>query len=585
MKFYFSSFFFLLFSPLIVFSQSWAWGKSFKATPPKNVNVSLACDTNGNVYLHGRIINFGPDSSHYADYTDESVASLYIVKYNSNGKLIWKKYSELTKDVYEESANLVSDVSGNLYISGIFQDSITFDSVKLMGKKTYPFPSEKFEYLKTWNNGFVFKFNSAGKILWAKKIWGDSLDGSILGTIDNNGNFYLAGAFSGRLVLNERDTIRSDKFVFFVAKFDQEGRFIWSEKPASLSNGCGMGCAGIISDSKGNIYLTGSFNSAISIGQFKINAPVKDMYIVKFDPSGNVIWVRQSTSLKKITNYHPNVFGITKDKFDNIYITGSCGDSVKFWENVISNKNQHAKPFLVKYNQDGIACWAIESGSVKDRNSWCGYSVFADDSDRVYICGGIHNWQYVSNDTTNIYIDSSNKISSIFSNGEAFSFFEQYNAANGKLQYANILPGGDAEITNITGTHSAKYIYTGGILRTQLDFGNDTIEGSYVARYKPYKNTLKSYAPLVKVNCGDITVDNVFTPPYQFIWGYCLKTFDLVINDKWGKKLFECDNINLYWDGKFNGMPQAAGLYSYIIKAVLEDGTIINKTGQFELKR
>ena len=57
------------------------------------------------------------------------------------------------------------------------------------------------------------------------------------------------------------------------------------------------------------------------------------------------------------------------------------------------------------------------------------------------------------------------------------------------------------------------------------------------------------------------------------------------IFDRWGNLMFETNNIDLGWDGSYNGTPQPFGVYIYEIQAVTSDGTIFSKAGNLTLIR
>ncbi|MCW5906252.1 MAG: gliding motility-associated C-terminal domain-containing protein [Chitinophagales bacterium] len=48
---------------------------------------------------------------------------------------------------------------------------------------------------------------------------------------------------------------------------------------------------------------------------------------------------------------------------------------------------------------------------------------------------------------------------------------------------------------------------------------------------------------------------------------------DFKIFNRWGEKVFETNNVNDSWDGTYKGEPSANGVYVYVAKVVLADGT------------
>jgi len=57
------------------------------------------------------------------------------------------------------------------------------------------------------------------------------------------------------------------------------------------------------------------------------------------------------------------------------------------------------------------------------------------------------------------------------------------------------------------------------------------------------------------------------------------------IFDRWGVKVFETTDINVGWDGTYNGTPQPFGVYVYEVSAVTSIGVDFQKHGNVTLIR
>lgn len=62
-----------------------------------------------------------------------------------------------------------------------------------------------------------------------------------------------------------------------------------------------------------------------------------------------------------------------------------------------------------------------------------------------------------------------------------------------------------------------------------------------------------------------------------------LKKFEIF--NRWGQKVFSTTNIEEGWDGKYNGEPQAMGVYVYSIEAITKNGTRFTRQGNVTLVR
>ena len=82
-------------------------------------------------------------------------------------------------------------------------------------------------------------------------------------------------------------------------------------------------------------------------------------------------------------------------------------------------------------------------------------------------------------------------------------------------------------------------------------------------------------------NFKDIEIPNVFTPNndgkndifYLEGWDVCIQTFEMLIYDRWGVKIFESTNVNVDWDGRLlSGTEAIDGTYYYIFNITNVNG-------------
>ena len=101
-------------------------------------------------------------------------------------------------------------------------------------------------------------------------------------------------------------------------------------------------------------------------------------------------------------------------------------------------------------------------------------------------------------------------------------------------------------------------------------------------------NGCEDYSDIATVNMVPITqlfIPNTFTPNGDdhnelfVIKGYNIITYNLKVFNKWGEQLYESDNIEKYWDGKYNNKQVQQGAYYYNIEVLGEDREIFIKTG------
>lgn len=180
---------------------------------------------------------------------------------------------------------ITSDAAGNTYTVGNYSDSIRFGESVLQTKFSY--------------TGFIAKHDAGGKFLWAKNL-SDYNDVQARGiTADRQGNIYVCGRFEGSSVIIGKDTLVDTSHWTldngFVAKYDLEGNPLWATAISSKRFYKGMTI-----DDAGNVYAAG-------------------IDVVKFDPSGKVIWSRQFNPW----GYPFTESGVAVDEHGKTYISGS----------------------------------------------------------------------------------------------------------------------------------------------------------------------------------------------------------------------------------------------------------------------
>lgn len=88
-----------------------------------------------------------------------------------------------------------------------------------------------------------------------------------------------------------------------------------------------------------------------------------------------------------------------------------------------------------------------------------------------------------------------------------------------------------------------------------------------------------------------IYVPNAFTPngdgvnDVLIVYGTALSTIKLMIYNQWGKQVYISTDLTKGWDGILQSGKAPAGIYTYALEAVMQDGQKVSKTGTFTLIR
>src|SRR5688572_760606 len=349
-------------------SGNMLWAKSAGGNST-DLPMGIATDVYGNVYITGYFkspnISFGSTI-----LTNAGNNEFYIVKYDAAGNSQWaKRAGGILRD---EGRAITTDASGNVYVTGMFFSStINFGSTTL---------------INTNNTGsgdaFTVKYDITGNVVWAKSSGGNAEEGPEAICVDANGNVFITGYFNsnpanfGAISLLKAGSITD----MFIVKYDALGNVLWAKN--SLGSHNSAQGSGIVIDVSGNICVAGGFIGSVNFGAtFLTTAGGTDIFLVKFDATGNEIWAKSSGA-----SNHESASDLSSDANGNLYITGSfLSSSISFGSSVLLNASSSSDFFVACYNSTGDAIWGKNAGgNLAD----VGYSIVTGFSGKVYITGG-----------------------------------------------------------------------------------------------------------------------------------------------------------------------------------------------------
>jgi len=200
------------------------------------------------------------------------------------------------------------DAAGNSYVVGWYDSpTITFGSITLTNNDN------------TGNSDDLFfvKYDVNGNVVWAKGAGGAGSDDAQSIAVDGSGNIYITGWFSSpTLTIGSTTLINGGLRDIFLVKYDANGNIIW----AKGAGGTGSEDAQSITvDGSGNIYVVGWFNSPTFIlGTTTLtNTGSIDLFLVKYDANGNVIWAKGAIGM-----YDDGATSVAVDGSGNTYVAG-----------------------------------------------------------------------------------------------------------------------------------------------------------------------------------------------------------------------------------------------------------------------
>jgi photosystem II stability/assembly factor-like uncharacterized protein len=305
------------------------------------------------------------------------------------------------------------DASGNIYVAGQFSGSTTIGGITLQGAGSYDI--------------FVAKFNSSGTLQWAKRAGGTG-DDIAFGLAVSGNDIYITGSFTGTANFNTPSSSGSNELVNtgsdgFIAKYNASGDVQWIKR----TGGPGRG----ITLSGTDIYVTGDFagtanfnNPSASGSNELVSAGLSDIYLAKYNTSGDIQWARRGGGTGTEMNY-----GAIVASGSDIYIAAAFESTANF--NTPANNSTNVVTsagsfdiFIAKFNSSGDCQWVRRGGGTNQDFAY-GVAIIGND---VYV-GGV----FLS--TANFNTPSASgsfEITDVL-NGDAF--LVKYNT-NGVIQWA-----------------------------------------------------------------------------------------------------------------------------------------------------
>jgi len=212
---------------------------------------------------------------------------------------------------------------------------------------------------------------------------------------DQEGNVFAAGfMFDYKDVHFGSVTIQASSMFnqAVIVKYDGNGSVLWARSPSA---GDGYVIA-VAADNNGNSFMLGQVSSAsLTIGGTTLtNAtyPNSQYFIAKFDPAGNVLWLRSaggatgylSTSITLVLG----TGGITTDAAGNVYVASNFKSATAtIGSFILNNADATGSSFdilVAKYDPSGNVVWATSAGGAKDDEA---FGITVTPAGSVYIAG------------------------------------------------------------------------------------------------------------------------------------------------------------------------------------------------------
>jgi hypothetical protein len=382
---------------------------------------------------------------------------IFIVKYNSSGIPQWVQKAG-GLGTNDAGSSIALDVLDNIYIAGRFGGTATFGGLT-------PITSTGDDDI------FIAKYSNSGTAQWVQKAGGTGSDGCNSMVLDGSGNIYMTGKITGTATFGSLTATTStlDNH-YFIAKYNNSGIAQWVQSAyGSFSTESGYK---IILGALGSIYVTGYFLGAANFGALPLITATSDqgdIFLAKYANNGTAQWVQRVGVTGTGSYALPS--GIVLDALSNIYMTGQFIGTATFGSLTPIASAGQEDIFVAQFNSVGVAQWANRVGGT-NRDTGKGIALAASGTD-VYVIGSAYS--------TNSMFDAFS-ISPL--NGSGTRFFAKYDNTGAVKWVKKMAESTNSDVSNITLDASGN-VYMVGHFTPTAQFGNQifTSGSMYLMKY------------------------------------------------------------------------------------------------------
>lgn len=315
---------------------SFIWTREIETALEGDV-ADIGTDALGNVFVWGNFqdtLSLGTDSLLTFGQSD-----LFLLKYDSNGNLLWKNH--LGGDKADLAVAMRVSEAGDLYLSGVFNGKILFGST----------------FLEAYDNldSFVAKYDSEGNLVWAKQLGSDQLGALVTDLAFDNNHIFITGTYADNTLINGQTITTDGLQSLFVARFLLDGT---PDFVRGFNNDLIVTPTQMVCDNNGRIYISGALQGTAQFGAHSLSSSDSENGIAMClsSETGEAYW---ATSFGGSDYDATNSICVANGK---CFVGGAFTQNANFGTNTLSS-NGNLDAFLLQINQDVINATPIATAT------------------------------------------------------------------------------------------------------------------------------------------------------------------------------------------------------------------------------
>ena len=269
----------------------------------------------------------------------------------------------------QQASDVVTDASDNVFIAGNFWGDVDFD----------PIGMNVLNGVVGIQSGYFARYDEFGNLGFARALYSGTEVSVEAIELDGNGNLFVAGTFVDDMDadpgLGAATLTSAGTRAVFVAKYDENGNYLWGESFDCTNN---VTLGDISSDGSG-IFIAGFYAGSITISSTFNSVQFDDIFFAKLDASGTV-QIEKSYG----GNQDQRAYSVVALGSGESYLVGMYRNSLDLIDLTLGNAGGNDEGFLAKIDASGNTAAAIPIGG---NNIQEVLAVTADSQNDVLVTG------------------------------------------------------------------------------------------------------------------------------------------------------------------------------------------------------
>mgnify|MGYP000247342491 CR=1 FL=1 len=213
----------------------WLWAKR-AGGKSNDLSRKIVTEPSGTSYVTG----YFTGTAYFGTITSKTstARAVFVAKIGPAGQFLWVQ--RLPSGLYANGADICTDTTGNVYLTGSIHGTTYFGSTKVVGRGN--------------SDIFWLKLDSNGKLLHHWHVSGSGYEGGQAIFVDAQSQVYVAGYFFSTVTFGQKKLSSRGLSDGFLTKFDKTGKLLWVQ---SISGKMREGISDVLVDKKENIFIVG----------------------------------------------------------------------------------------------------------------------------------------------------------------------------------------------------------------------------------------------------------------------------------------------------------------------------------------